>query len=186
MENAIVAPVASKDDAEVSLRTKRTILGQVMKWTSYDGKHSVDYKFRPKFNGEADVDYKLYIHGIGQKIGDAAAKPCDKETGESHPIGLKFIAMKRVRDNLVAGIWNEKREPAVDLDATLLFAALVKLYGGKRSEASIQKYLDERTPAQIVALKVDKKVKPFYDKALAEFVKDVDTSSMLDDLENME
>lgn len=186
MEKALVAPVVSKEDAEVSLRTKRTILGQVMKWTSWDGKHSVDYKFRPKFAGEADVDYKLYIHGIGQKIGDAAAKPCDKETGESHPIGLKFIAMKRVRDNLVAGVWNEKREPAVDLDATLLFAALVKMYGGKRSDAAIQKYLDERSPDQIVALKVDKKVKPFYDRALADYVKDVDTGSLLQELEDME
>lgn len=53
----------------------------------------------------ADIVRQATLHGIAQKLGDAAAKERDTTTGQSAPLAVKYAAMRRVADALIAGDW---------------------------------------------------------------------------------
>lgn len=76
-----------------------------------------------------DIVRKLAMHGLKQKVCDAAAIPRDTETGLSATVEDKFKAMHRVAGALIAGEWGVKREAGSGGGArSLLLRALGRLY----------------------------------------------------------
>lgn len=58
----------------------------------------------------ADIVRRLTLHGLAQKIGDAAAKERDPVTGKSATWAVKHASMRRIADALLAGEWSVKAE----------------------------------------------------------------------------
>lgn len=76
-----------------------------------------------------EIRAALILHGLKQKICDAAAIPRDTDTGRSATPAEKFAAMQRVATNLLAGEWGVKRgEGDGSSGQSLLFRALQRLY----------------------------------------------------------
>jgi hypothetical protein len=131
-----------------------------------------------------DILLRLAIHGLKQKIADAAAIPCDTVTGKSASIDDKFSAMQRVRDNLVEGGWGIIRDGGnSEPKGGYLFNALCELYAGKKTPEEIKTFLAGKDKKAQAQLRENAKVKPIIDRMKAEIAKDIDTDSMLDELE---
>lgn len=75
------------------------------------------------------------MHGIGQKLVDAAALSRNPENGQAASVAEKYAAIKAVADRLNAGgAWNTERGEGVARGG-LLFAAMSRLYPGKFADA---------------------------------------------------
>ena len=93
------------------------------------------------------------MHGLKQKIGDAAAISRNTETGRSATTGDKFDAMREVFERLIAGQWNKTREGGEGGGAGgLLFKALCKVKADK-TPAEVRAYLEARTKEEQAALR---------------------------------
>jgi|688.fasta_scaffold725275_1 hypothetical protein len=93
------------------------------------------------------------MHGLKQKIGDAAALSRNPETGRSATIEDKYNAMIEVFTRLQAGQWNKTREAGEGGGAGgLLFKALCKVKADK-TPAEIRAYLDGLTKEQQAAVR---------------------------------
>jgi hypothetical protein len=76
-----------------------------------------------------EIVRQLALHGLRQKVCDAAAIPRNTETGLSATPAEKFAAMKRVADALCAGEWGVQREAGSGGGTgSLLLRALGRLY----------------------------------------------------------
>ncbi len=109
--------------------------------------------------GKLDGDTQLaaMMHGLKQKLIDAAAISCDPATGKPATVDHKYEAVKEVFDRLLAGEWNKKREAGTQ-SGGLLFRALVKMYDGRKSDAEIKQWLEGKTEAEKTALRKNEKV----------------------------
>ena len=93
------------------------------------------------------------MHGLKQKIGDAAAISRNPETGRSATTDDKFDAMAEVFNRLLAGHWNKPRESGDGAGAGgLLFKALCRVKSDK-TPAEVRAYLDGRTKEEQAALR---------------------------------
>ena len=92
------------------------------------------------------------MHGLKQKIGDAAAISRNPETGRSATTGDKFDAMREVFERLTAGQWNKTREGGDGGAGGLLFKALCKVKADK-TPAEVRAYLEARTKEEQAALR---------------------------------
>lgn len=93
------------------------------------------------------------MHGLKQKIGDAAAISRNTETGRSATTDDKFDAMAEVLGRLLAGQWNKTREGGEGGGAGgLLFRALCKIKADK-TPAEVRAYLEARTKEEQAALR---------------------------------
>lgn len=93
------------------------------------------------------------MHGLKQKIGDAAAISRNPETGRSATTDDKFDAMSEVLNRLMAGNWNKPRESGDGAGAGgLLFKALCRVKADK-TPAEVKAYLDGRTKEEQAALR---------------------------------
>ena len=93
------------------------------------------------------------MHGLKQKIGDAAAISRNPETGRSATTDDKFDAMAEVLNRLMAGAWNKPRESGDGAGAGgLLFKALCRVKADK-TPAEVKAYLDGRTKEEQAALR---------------------------------
>lgn len=113
--------------------------------------------------GQLSADIRAYglIHGLKQKLVDAAAISRNPDTGRSATIEDKFAAVKEVYDRLLAGEWNKRREGGTGGgNGGLLFAALVRLYAGRKTDAEIREFLDGKTDAEQAALRASSRVAP--------------------------
>ena len=127
------------------------------------------------------------LHGLKQKIVDAAALSRNPDTGRSATAADKYHAMREVLVRLLAGEWNKTR-----LDGTgtgtggLLFAALCRLYSAKTPE-DIRAFLDGKTTAEQAALRKNPKIAAVIETIKAERAKDApddtDTEDMLAELD---
>lgn len=100
-----------------------------------------------------EIRLAAMMHGLKQKIGDAAAISRDTETGRSATTGDKFDAMREVFERLVAGQWNKTREAGEGGGAGgLLFKALCKVKADK-TPAEVRAYLEGRTKEEQAALR---------------------------------
>jgi hypothetical protein len=86
------------------------------------------------------------LHGLNQKVGDAAAIPRDGVTGRSPTIAEKFAAMQAVADNLRKGVWSARGEGDGTTSGGLLFTALCRVYAGSKTPDDIRRWLAEKTP----------------------------------------
>lgn len=129
----------------------------------------------------ADILGQALMHGLKQKLVDAAAISRNPDTGRSATIDDKYNAVREVYDRLLSGEWNKTREAGAGGSGGLLFRALCITYPAKTPEA-IREYLAKRTAEEKTALR-----KKFAEliatlKAPADGGADVD--AMLDELDD--
>ena len=100
-----------------------------------------------------EVREAAMMHGLKQKIGDAAAISRNPETGRSATTDDKFDAMSEVFNRLMAGHWNKPREAGDGAGAGgLLFKALCRVKADK-TPAEVRAYLDGRSKEEQAALR---------------------------------
>ena len=93
------------------------------------------------------------MHGLKQKIGDAAAISRNPETGRSASTDDKFDAMVEVVKRLELDHWNKPREAGDGTGAGgLLFKALCRVKADK-TPAEVKAYLEGRTKEEQAALR---------------------------------
>jgi hypothetical protein len=128
------------------------------------------------------IQEQALLHGLKQKMVDAAAISRNPDTGRSATIDDKFNAMKEVHDRLHSGSWNKVRDGGSGTKGGLLFRALCMMYPDKTAEA-IRAFLDKKTAAEKTALRNTKKIADIIltlkDDEAGE---DVDTDAMLNEL----
>ena len=96
------------------------------------------------------------LHGLKQKLGDAAAISRNPDTGRSASLDDKIAAVREVFDRITSpdGTWNKIRESGDGSgNGGLLFRALCNIYAGKRSPEQITVFLADKTEAEKAALR---------------------------------
>lgn len=130
-----------------------------------------------------EIRHALMVHGLKQKVADAAAIPRDTETGRSATDGEKCRAMRAVADRIVAGVWTAARGEGGGAPRSLLQRALERLYP-QRTREQIATYLGTLDKKQQSALRMSPKVAPIIaglrDEAATRG--EVDTDALLDGL----
>ena len=123
------------------------------------------------------------MHGLKQKLVDAAAIGRNPDTGRSATIADKYNAVRAVYDRLLAGMWNAPRGEGGTGSGGLLFRALVRMYPGKSPEA-LREYLSGKTPAEQAALRKNPRVAAIIEEIRAEAPDEdsADSDAMLDEL----
>lgn len=132
-----------------------------------------------------DIIARAVMHGLKQKLVDAAAISRDPETGRAATIETKFAAVKEVYDRLLSGDWNKRREGGAGASGGLLFRALCRMYEGKKSADDIKAFLEAKTDAEKAALRKNAKVAAIIEEIRAESTKpgDANADDLLADLE---
>ena len=131
----------------------------------------------------ADVLRMAILHGLKQKLIDAAAISRNPDTGKSATPDDKWSAVRAVYDRLIAGQWNAARGEGTGAGNGLLFRALSRMYPAKTAD-QLREYLDGKTKAEQAALRANPKVAAVIEEIKAESVKagNVDSDSLLDEL----
>lgn len=106
---------------------------------------------------DAAIARQAMLHGLKQKLVDAAAIGRDPETGRSATPDDKFTAVKTVFDRLMAGQWNATRGEGGGSRGGLLLEALCRLYPAKTRQ-ELRGYLDGKTAKEQSALRKNPKV----------------------------
>ena len=130
-----------------------------------------------------DIRNQAMLHGIKQKIGDAAAIARNTTTGASASIQDKFDAMAEVVERITAadGTWNKMREGGAGAGNTLLQKALMELTGKPRDE--VAEFLEEKSKEEKAALRNNAKVSAIIARLQAANInKDIDTDELLSEL----
>ena len=124
------------------------------------------------------------MHGLKQKLVDAAAISRDPETGRSATVADKQAAVEEIHTRLLTGNWNKPAGAGGGAGSgSLLYRALVRLYGGKKTPAEILEFLDGKTLAEQAALRKNARVSAIIAEIQAERadVSSIDTDAMLDE-----
>ena len=126
------------------------------------------------------------LHGLKQKLVDAAAISRNPDTGRSATAEDKYLAVKVVFDRLVnEGLWNAPRGEGGTGTGGLLFRALVRMYPAK-TPAALREFLAGKTASEQAALRKNPRVAAIIEEIKAEDVdgEGEDTSdALLDELE---
>jgi hypothetical protein len=129
----------------------------------------------------ADISLQATLHGLKQKLVDAAAISRNPDTGRSATIDDKYAAVKEVFDRLMSGQWNKTREGGAP-QGGLLFRALCILYPAKTPDA-LREFMASKTPTELAALRKVAKIAAIIDTLRAE-ASDVDGDALLDGLDD--
>ena len=121
------------------------------------------------------------MHGLKQKLVDAAAISRNPDTGRSATVADKYAAVREVYDRLLSGEWNKTRETGAGGSGGLLFRALCITYPAKTPEA-IREYLAKRTAEEKTALR--KKFAELIATLKAPADDGTDVDAMLDELDD--
>lgn len=108
------------------------------------------------------------VHGIRQKVSDAAAIPRDTKTGLSAEPSEKFDAMSEVAESLAGGEWN-RRATGGGGEGSLLVRAMMEVTGKSREEC--REFVTAQTPAAQNAMRASAALKPIIDRIKAESAK---------------
>lgn len=130
---------------------------------------------------DADIVNRAVMHGLKQKLVDAAAISRNPDTGATASIVDKYNAVYEVYQRLLNGEWNKNREGGGGVSGGLLFRALCRLYDRKTPEA-IREFLDGKTKVEQSALRANPKIAAIIDEIRAERVSGVDSDDLLDEL----
>jgi hypothetical protein len=129
-----------------------------------------------------EIRGQAMLHGLKQKLVDAAAISRNTDTGRSASIDDKFDAVNEVADRLLAGQWNKSRATGEAKAAGgLLFKALCRMYATKTPEF-VRTFLDGKTKEEQAALRTNAKVAAIIAEIKAEDAKSADTTGESDDL----
>lgn len=127
------------------------------------------------------------IHGLKQKLVDAAAIARDTSTGRSATINDKYMAVREVFERLTStkGTWNKQREAGTGGSGGLLVSALMRMSGKDKSE--ITTFLAGKTNEEKAALRKNQKIAAIIAEIQAENASgDIDTESLLGGLLGVE
>ena len=129
------------------------------------------------------IGYAL-MHGLKQKLVDAAAISRNPDTGRSATVADKFNAVKVVYDRILGGSWNVGRGDGQP-GGGLLFKALCRMYPAKTPEA-LRTYLAGKSKEEQAALRKNPKVAAIIEELRVETAKevDVDSDAMLEELKD--
>ena len=139
-----------------------------------------------------DIRHEAIMHGLKQKIGDAAAIGRNPETGRSATLADKRAAMRTVIERLQAGSWNAERGEGGAPAGGLLFAALVRMYEGKRTEEELRNFLAGKSDKEKAALRKNPRVAAIIEEIKAERAANGDDdgeepgAELLDELEGLD
>lgn len=124
------------------------------------------------------------MHGVGQKLVDAAAISRDPANGRAADEGAKYEAIRPVYDRLMAGEWNAPREGGGA--GSMLLRALCALKPGVAPER-LKAWLDGKSKAEQAALRASPDVAREIERirAATSGAGSVDTDEMLDELANV-
>ena len=132
-------------------------------------------------NLTGSIQMQAMLHGLKQKLVDAAAISRNPDTGRSATIDDKYNAVREVYDRLLAGNWNKGRgDGSSSGNGGLLFRALCQMYPGKTPEA-LRAFLDGKTKSECAALRATPKIAAIIDTLRAPSG-DVDTDDLLAEL----
>lgn len=132
----------------------------------------------------SDVQQYALMHGLKQKLVDAAAISRNPETGRPATVEDKYQAVKAVYDRLLAGAWNATREGG-GATGGLLLQALVRMYAGRKTVDELRAFLADKTDAEKTALRKNPRVAQIIEDIRVETGKaaNIDTDEMLGELE---
>ena len=121
------------------------------------------------------------LHGLKQKLVDAAAIARNPDTGRSATIEDKYDAVKAVYDRLLSGQWNAPRGEGGTGTGGLLFRALCEMYPAKTPTA-IREFLAAKNAKEQAALRKNPRVAAIIDRLRAATTDD-DGEELLGELE---
>ena len=132
----------------------------------------------------SDVQQYAMMHGLKQKLVDAAAISRNPETGRAATVEDKYQAVNVVYNRLLRGQWNATREGGGNTGG-LLAQALTRMYAGRKTAEDIRAFLDEKTDAEKTALRKNPRVAQIIEEIRAEQGKaaNIDTDELLGELE---
>lgn len=149
--------------------------------------HGEALTLHPRDLNEA-VREQAVLHGLKQKLVDAAAISRNTETGRPATITDKYNAVKTVFDRITGpeGQWNANREGGGQTGG-LLAQALFRMYDGRRTAEQIKAFLDGKTDAEKTALRRSPKIAEIIETIRAEKVKpaNIDTDALLGELDDL-
>ena len=124
------------------------------------------------------------LHGLKQKLVDAAAISRNPETGRAASVEDKYEAVRTVYDRLLTGHWNAQREGA-GAGGGLLLQALCRMYDGRKTAEQLREYLAGKTDAEKTALRKNPRIATIIEEIRAETGKapSVDVDALLGELE---
>ena len=135
-----------------------------------------------------EIQRAAMLHGLKQKLADAAAISRDTATGRAATIVTKFDAVKEIFDRLTGAngswpSWNKPRAGGAGGQGGLLARAIARYKGVEVSAAKA--YLDRLTDAQKQALRVDPRIATIINELRLESAKPagIDTDALLDGLD---
>lgn len=134
------------------------------------------------------LEAEALMHGLKQKLVDAAAISRNPDTGRSATTEDKYNAVREVYDRLLSGQWNKQREGGTGgSSGGLLFRALTRLYSAKTPE-QIREFLDGKTDAEKATLRKLPAIAAIIEQLKAESVKTngIDGAALLAGLEGEE
>ena len=132
----------------------------------------------------SDVQQYAMMHGLKQKLVDAAAISRNPETGRPATVEDKYQAVRTVYDRLLSGQWNSTREGG-GTTGGLLLQALVRMYQGRKTVEELKTFLTDKTDAEKTALRKNPRVAGIIEDIRAEQGKavSIDTDELLSELE---
>lgn len=121
------------------------------------------------------------LHGLKQKLVDAAAISRNTETGRPATVSDKYEAVKAVYDRLLAGQWNATREGGGTATGGLLLQALCRMYAGRKTAEELKAFLADKTDAEKAALRKNPRIAQHIADIRAEQAKDggIDSDDIL-------
>ena len=132
-----------------------------------------------------EIQRAALLHGLKQKLVDAAAISRDTATGRAATIATKFDAVKEIFDRITGETpsWNKPRAGGAGGQGGLLARAIAR-YKNVPVEAA-KAYLDRLTDAQKQALRVDPRIATIINDLRAESAKPagIDTDALLGGLD---
>ena len=149
--------------------------------------HGETLEIRPSQLRDTILRYAL-MHGLKQKLVDAAAISRNPETGRAASATDKCNAVKEVYYRLLAGEWNKVRAGGAGTSGGLLFRALCRMYDGRKSADELRIVLAAKTDAEKAALRKNPKVAGIIEEIRAESAggdddNEVDADSLLAELD---
>lgn len=127
----------------------------------------------------SEIQSTAKVHGLKQKLVDAAAISRDPKTGKSATVDDKYQAVKAVYDRLLEGRWNEEREGGGA--TSYLLQALIQLKPTKTAD-ELREWLGTKSDAEKKALELNPAVASIISTLKAAKAKDVDSEALLGQL----
>jgi hypothetical protein len=126
-----------------------------------------------------EIQRTALIHGLKQKLVDAAAISRNPDTGKSATADDKYAAVREVYDRLLAGQWNAERGEG---SGTLLLQALCRMHN--KDATAVREWLAKKSADEQKALRTNPKVAAVIAQIQAERAKleGIDSDAMLDEL----